>query len=118
MTLPHVARDDSDRRHPVHVTLRIVDGMPSLRSPQLYSVVEDALRAGSRRFGFSLVHYSAQGNHLHLIAEAEDRRALSRGMQGLQIRLARRLALFLWLFACFFQCQICCSGIEAAGIQA
>jgi len=31
------------------------------------------------------------GNHLHLIAEAEDKRALSRGMQGLQIRLARRL---------------------------
>ena len=30
-----------------------------------------------------------QGNHLHLICEADDRRALSRGMQGLAIRIAR-----------------------------
>jgi hypothetical protein len=32
-----------------------------------------------------------QGNHLHLIVEAADKRALSRGMQGLAIRLARRV---------------------------
>ena len=32
-----------------------------------------------------------QSNHLHLICEADDRRALSRGMQGLTIRIARRL---------------------------
>jgi len=31
------------------------------------------------------------GNHLHLIVEAEDARSLSRGLQGLSIRLARRV---------------------------
>ena len=30
-------------------------------------------------------------NHLHLVAEAQDREALSRGMQGLLVRVARRL---------------------------
>jgi hypothetical protein len=30
-----------------------------------------------------------QSNHVHLIAEARDRRALSRGVQGLSVRLAR-----------------------------
>jgi hypothetical protein len=38
-----------------------------------------------------VVEYSIQGNHLHLMIEAEDKRALGRGMQGLKVRLARRL---------------------------
>jgi REP element-mobilizing transposase RayT len=50
-----------------------------------------AFAGGRRRFGFRLVHFSVQGNHLHLIVEALDKRALSRGMQGLAIRLARRI---------------------------
>jgi hypothetical protein len=48
-----------------------------------------AFKKGNDRFGFRLVHYSVQGNHLHLITEADDRTALSRGLQGLGIRLAR-----------------------------
>jgi hypothetical protein len=36
-----------------------------------------------------LVQFSVQRDHLHLIVEASDRRALSRGMQGLSIRVAR-----------------------------
>jgi REP element-mobilizing transposase RayT len=38
-----------------------------------------------------IIHYSIHGNHLHLIVEAEGPAALSRGMQGLATRLARRL---------------------------
>jgi hypothetical protein len=37
------------------------------------------------------VHFSVQSNHLHLIAEAQDRRSLSRGVQALAVRLARAL---------------------------
>ena len=36
-------------------------------------------------------HFSVQGNHVHLIVEAEDNRALARGMQGLGVRIARAL---------------------------
>ncbi|MCA1828240.1 MAG: hypothetical protein ABR567_22120, partial [Myxococcales bacterium] len=36
-----------------------------------------------------VVHYSVQGNHLHLIVEAADRVSLRRGMQGLMVRIAR-----------------------------
>jgi hypothetical protein len=43
------------------------------------------------RFVVRLVHYSVQGNHLHLVVEAEDKRALSRGMQGLAVRVARAI---------------------------
>ena len=38
-----------------------------------------------------VVHYSIQGNHVHLIVEAADAATLSRGMQGLGIRIARAL---------------------------
>jgi hypothetical protein len=53
--------------------------------------VRGALAAAKERFGFRLVHFTVQGNHLHLICEAKDRVALTRGMQGLSIRIARRL---------------------------
>jgi REP element-mobilizing transposase RayT len=48
----------------------------------------DALRAASVPFGMKVVHFSVQGNHLHLIIEAEGRGALSRGMQSLAVRIA------------------------------
>ena len=46
---------------------------------------------GGDRFGFRLVHFSVQSNHLHLIAEADGRDALRRGVQGLCIRVAKSL---------------------------
>ena len=48
-----------------------------------------ALTAGKQRFGARVVHYSVQRDHLHLIVEASDRRALSRAMRGLGVRVAR-----------------------------
>ncbi|HEU4579806.1 MAG TPA: transposase [Polyangiaceae bacterium] len=84
----HLRRPALSRHHPVHVTLRIVAGVPSLRGA-LFRKVCGALAEGQERFGFRLVHFSVQSNHLHLIAEAADRRALSRGMQGIAIRVAR-----------------------------
>jgi putative transposase len=35
-----------------------------------------------------VVHFSVQGNHLHLIVEAEGQDALSRSMKGLAVRIA------------------------------
>lgn len=60
-----------------------------MREHSLFVAVRRALADGKRRFGFALVHFSVQRDHLHLIAEAHDRRALSRGLQGLSIRVAR-----------------------------
>ena len=62
-----------------------------MRKPRNYRVVRGALASGSDRFGFRLNQFTVQSNHLHLIVEAQDRVALSRGMKGLGVRLARRL---------------------------
>ncbi len=85
----HLRRPAHSRHHPLHVTLKIVRGVPSLRGNALFKRVRAALSSARERFGFRLVHFSVQSNHLHLIAEAADRRALSRGVQGLTIRVAR-----------------------------
>ena len=50
-----------------------------------------AFEAGKQRFGFRLVQFSVQADHLHLIAEADDQHALSRGMRALGVRIARCL---------------------------
>jgi REP element-mobilizing transposase RayT len=87
----HLPRPELSARHPVHVTLRLAFGVGYLRSHSRMRVIEAALRQAKERFGLRIIHYSVQGMHLHLIVEAEDREALSRGMQGLGIRLAKRL---------------------------
>src|SRR5229473_601332 len=89
--VPHLRRPALKARHPLHVTLRLLKGIPSLRRSDVRRALESAFRAGRDRFGFRLIHYSIQGNHLHLIVEAEDATALSRGMQGLAIRCARAI---------------------------
>jgi REP element-mobilizing transposase RayT len=63
----------------------------NLRSRRCFSALAQSFAAASNQFGFRLVHYSVQGNHIHFLVEAEDKRALSRGMQGLTIRMARAL---------------------------
>jgi putative transposase len=82
-------RPSLSQHHPVHVTLRLTSGVPSLRTQALFVGVRRALAQGQQRFGFRLVHFSVQSNHLHLITEAADRRALARGVQGLSVRVAR-----------------------------
>jgi putative transposase len=46
--------------------------------------MEDA----SGKFGMQVVHFSVQGNHLHLIVEADGKAALSKSMKGLAVRMA------------------------------
>lgn len=89
--VPHVRRPEFKQRHPLHVTMRLRQGLPSLRQKSLSELVLSAFRNAKQRCGTRLVQYSIQTNHLHLIVEAGDRRALSRAIQGLAIRLARRL---------------------------
>jgi hypothetical protein len=79
------------QRHPLLVTVRLRAGLPSLREKAARDRILRAFSASRERFGFRLTQFSLQSTHLHLIAEAEDRRALSRGMQGLLIRIAQAL---------------------------
>ena len=85
----HKRRPQHASRFPLHVVLRARADAPGLRRGQVFRSVRSALEAGAARAGFRLVHFSVQGNHLHLVVEAIDKVALSRGMQGLAVRIAR-----------------------------
>ncbi len=81
---------------PVLVTMNLLPGLPRLRSQPEYTALLSAFAAGCDRHGFRLIHYAVRGDadkadHLHLLVEARDRRALTRGMQGLSIRIAKAL---------------------------
>ena len=89
--VPHLRRPALAARHPVHVTMKVRAGLPSLRGAGSFPVVRSALKAARRRLGIRLVHYSVQSNHLHLVVEAADVFALGQGIKGLAVRLARRL---------------------------
>jgi REP element-mobilizing transposase RayT len=73
----------------VHVTLRARLG--SLRSQFLYPTVRIAISRATRHAPdrFRIVHYSVQSNHVHLICEAAERRALTAGVHGLEMRITR-----------------------------
>jgi REP element-mobilizing transposase RayT len=89
--VPHVKRPALASRFPVHVTLSMEKDLPNLRSPAVFRVVKQSLSLSREREDFRLVHYSVQGHHLHLIVEAHNAEALSRGIKGLSVRMAKRL---------------------------
>src|SRR5580765_4633583 len=89
--VPHSKRSVLKPSHPTHVTLRVEDGLSNLRNRREYETVREALVAGADRFGMRLVEFAVLSNHLHLVCEAADERALARGMKGLCVRIARAL---------------------------
>lgn len=89
--IPHGARPAVSRHRPHHVTVRVTRGTWNLRSQRCFAPIRAALGAVRRREGFRVVHFSVQHNHLHLIAEAADRRVMSNGLRALLIRIARGL---------------------------
>lgn len=99
---PHRARPALASRFPVHITLRVDDSLPDLRDELLSGQLQECLRDGKQREGFRLVHYSIMTHHLHLIVEALDAAALTEGIRGLCVRLARCINRFAGRFGRVF----------------
>jgi putative transposase len=87
----HAKRPALLARHPVHATMRVLPHVWNLRGRRAVSRLATAFAAGKEKRGFRLVHFSIQGNHLHLVVEADDAVRLARGLQGLATRIARSL---------------------------
>jgi len=87
----HAARKRVTRHRPVHVTLNVVAGLPSLRGALLAVHVLAAIAGGNQREDFRVVHFSVQSNHVHLICEAHGNKALALGMRGIGGRIAKKV---------------------------
>jgi putative transposase len=87
----HKERPRFDQAMPAHVTLRVMDDVPNLRASRRFAVIRRCFAAARGRHELRLIEFTVMGNHLHLIVEARSSRSLSRGMQGLCIRLAKAM---------------------------
>ncbi len=85
----HKKRPRVDPRHPLHVTLRAVSGVGSLRKRDVFRAIGDATVAVAKHDQVRIVHLSIQTNHVHLIVEAASKAALKQGMQSFQISAAK-----------------------------
>lgn len=102
--VPHRARPVHKGRHPVHVTLRLKHGLPSLRQQVIQGLLKQIVRTQrARSYGndFRIGEFTIQSNHLHFVIEAADgptqephtrkKNPLCSGISGFKISFARRL---------------------------
>jgi hypothetical protein len=87
----HAPREQLSRHHPVHVSMKVVKGLPSMRSRRVFREILGALHAHPEKLGMRVCEFSVQSNHFHLVVEASGKEGLSRGMQGLAIRFAKAI---------------------------
>src|SRR5580704_1145001 len=87
----HQTRPFLAARYPQHVTLRLGTTTPAIARDWLMKRVIRPCIALCEKPAFRVVEFNVLSNHVHLICEASDATSLARGVQGLAIRLARRL---------------------------
>jgi REP element-mobilizing transposase RayT len=90
-TVEHGRRARFPERYPQHVTLRVHRevGEP-IRRRHLARIIRGAIRA-SHKHHFRVIEFNVLADHVHMIVEARGAAGLARGMQGLNVRIARRL---------------------------
>ncbi len=86
----HAKRRRVTGRRPLHVTMRVCEGLPSLRTVEARELIWRMFRVVQDE-GFRIVHFAILSNHLHLIVEADGDAEYRRGMRRLTIRLAKNL---------------------------
>lgn len=87
----HESRPEHLASRPIHVTLRARHRF--LRTQAAFPAVRAAFVGVNRRrpHAFRIVEFSVQENHIHLIAEANNREELSSGLRSLSIRVALKV---------------------------
>lgn len=87
----HTAREEFSRHHPLNITVRILDEVGHARNLPVFRAVAAAMVVVQSRTDFRICHLSIQGNHLHLVCEADSRDALSSGMIAFKTSAGRRI---------------------------
>ena len=75
---------------PLHVTLRLKEKLPSIRTKDLFKEFKESA-ALSKKQGLHIIHFSIQRNHIHLFCESRSNRSLPLGMRSLAGRFGKIL---------------------------
>ena len=87
----HEKRPKIKPQYALHVVMRVVPAVGSMRRRSMYKAMRDASIIAALRQRFRIVHISIQRTHIHMLVEADTKLALARGMQGFQISVARNV---------------------------
>jgi REP element-mobilizing transposase RayT len=87
----HRKRPALSSQHPVQLTWRTVRDLPRLRQRCFYEALRRVLVRYLAGDDFRVVHISIQHNHLHLLVEAANAKALTQGAQSFAINAARAI---------------------------
>jgi REP element-mobilizing transposase RayT len=98
-SVPHKVRLPGKPRFPRHVVLPVLPNIGSLRKRHLYAALRMATIAVAKRElhydevngAFRIVHISIQATHVHMLVEADNKLAMSRGMQSFMISAAKQI---------------------------
>src|SRR4026208_1485528 len=63
----HQERPEDKSRYPLHIGMRIVPGVGSLRRRAMYKAIREATIIAALRERFRLVHVSLQRTHVHML---------------------------------------------------
>ncbi|MBA3462088.1 MAG: transposase [Deltaproteobacteria bacterium] len=88
---PHKKRPSFKSSQPLHIVLRVLPVMGQLRRRSVFRALRQASLTVATREDFRIVHISIQQNHVHLLVEAQNKTALSRGMKAFEISAAKRM---------------------------
>lgn len=83
----HRPRELVGRKTPLHINFKY---RTYIRNKDCLRLLKRAI-VNSRKMGLSVIHYSLQTNHIHLIVESASNDVLTRGMRSLTITFAKGL---------------------------
>ena len=77
-SVPHRTRVELGKPAPLHVNVRLKDGLPSLRRGPEHQTLRRVLSRCRERKSFRVVHYVILFNHVHFIVEGHVLRSVRR----------------------------------------
>ena len=86
----HAKRERVDFGKPLHITKRLQKGLRGITTQNLAKEFTIAMGLAKKK-GLNVLEFAILTNHVHLIVEAKDNRALGRGMNSLWARFGRTL---------------------------
>ncbi len=92
-TVNHMKRDQVGFKKPLHITLKLQDGLSNLRCDLMFENLKRCLKS-AKSLGLRVIHFSLESNHLHLFVECRDNKTLSRAMKGLGASLGKAIRKF------------------------
>ena len=83
----HRKRVHVDAKTPAHVTLKLIEQVPNLRTPRFIREFARAVKR-AQHFGLCVQHFTIESNHIHFIAETDSNLEMSRALISLKTSIA------------------------------